>query len=408
MNIHLILARLRAVLIYGRQNGLKAVINLLRRKLFHSTITVFSKIDALGFYDFIRYQPIGKPPAKDKLNKTTINWIIPPASRGSGGHLNIFRFIYHLEKLGFRCSVTIFGEPQPISAEQAKIDVQQWFFPLQADFYIGIEQSPTTYIAVATSWQTAYAVRNLQSTCHRCYFVQDFEPWFYAAGSEYAFAEQTYRFGFTGITAGDWLADKLARDYGMQTYAVGFSYDADRYRPLSEVKSHKHNVFFYARPPTLRRGFELGLLVLHEVTKRLDDVNIIFAGWDISNYAIPFQYENAVILDLDDLPNLYARCDAALVISFSNLSLLPLELMACGVPVISNEGPFTEWLLNDNNAKLSKATIDDLADAICAVLENESERQRIIKGGFATVQKTSWLNEAERMGAVFSHLNESS
>ena len=49
--------------------------------------------------------------------------------------------------------------------------------------------------------RTAYDVRNFHSTIHKCYFVQDFEPWFYASGSAASFAEETYRFGFVGITA---------------------------------------------------------------------------------------------------------------------------------------------------------------------------------------------------------------
>ena len=36
----------------------------------------------------------------------------------------------------------------------------------------------------------------------RFYLVQDFEPSFYAAGSEALMAEATYRFGFHGVTAG--------------------------------------------------------------------------------------------------------------------------------------------------------------------------------------------------------------
>ena len=61
--------------------------------------------------------------------------------------------------------------------------------------------------------------------------MQDFEPEFYAKGSDYYFAEETYRFGFRGITAGDWLAETLSADYGMECSSVGLSYDKERYQP---------------------------------------------------------------------------------------------------------------------------------------------------------------------------------
>ena len=60
-------------------------------------------------------------------------------------------------------------------------------------------------------------MRDFRATAKKCYFVQDFEPSFFAPGSEWGFAEDTYRFGFHGITAGHWLADKLRNDYGMPT-----------------------------------------------------------------------------------------------------------------------------------------------------------------------------------------------
>jgi glycosyltransferase involved in cell wall biosynthesis len=406
VNLHVASRRFKTGLRYAREQGLWAFLHLLRHKMARQGTGIFAKTDVIGFYDFVRYCPIAEPlTSVHAVHSKSINWIIPPFGRGSGGHLNIFRFIHHLEILGFECRIIIFGEHQLRSSEQAKREITDWFFPLQAEVYIGLGNAPPAEITVATSWQTAYAVRNFQATAHRCYFVQDFEPWFYAAGTEYAFAEETYRFGFIGITAGDWLATKLANNYGMKTSSVGFSYDYDRYTPRLRREPEVRKVFFYARPPTLRRAFELGLLVLNEVTKRLPDVRVVFAGWDISSYAIPFDHLNAGVLSLDELPDLYSQCDVALVLSFSNLSLLPLELMACGTPVVSNRGPFTQWLLNDSNARLADPTVEDLAQAVCDILEDKDEQARLRQAGLETAQKTSWVTEAEKMAAIFSGLN---
>ncbi len=52
-------------------------------------------------------------------------------------------------------------------------------------------------VVFATSWETAYAVFNLQGEqLHKFYFVQDFEPIFFGVGSRYMLAEATYKFGF--------------------------------------------------------------------------------------------------------------------------------------------------------------------------------------------------------------------
>jgi glycosyltransferase involved in cell wall biosynthesis len=330
---------------------------------------------------------------------------VPPWSFGSGGHLNIFRFVNYLEQEGFDCRIVVVGEPQPISSEQARKQINTGFFPLKGEIYLGIDSAPPAHITIATSWTTAYYVRAFQSTVHRCYFVQDFEPYFYAAGAEYAWAEETYRFGFFGITAGTWLKEKLAAEYGMRTEAFGFSFDSDRYVQHKRREPEIRRIFFYARPPTERRAFQMGMLVLDEVIRRIPDVKVIFAGWDVSEYHIPYEHLNCGVVRLDELPDLYSQCDVALVLSFTNLSLLPLELMACGTPVVSNRAPCTEWLLNDHNALLAAPTVEALADALCTVLEDPVEASRLRQGGFATVAATNWRMEAHKVGDILRRLD---
>lgn len=396
----------RKALRYWQTHGTRALITRVHQKVKSGTAaSLLTKVQLLEFYDFVRYRPVGDPVLAQGVARTIINWYIPPFGFGSGGHLNIFRFIQNLERDGFECRIVIVGEPRPSSAEMARKQVCDWFFPLKARVFLNEANVPPAHITVATSWQTAYYVRNFRSTNHHCYFVQDFEPYFYAVGSEYAWAEATYRFGFKGITAGGWLEKKLAQEYGMQTSAVGFSFDRALYKPLPRKNPTQRSVFFYARPPTQRRAFEMGLLVLAEVVRRLPDVVIVFAGWDVSNYEIPFKHMNAGVMGLSDLPELYSQCDAALVLSFTNLSLLPLELMACGTPVVSNRAACTEWLLNDQNAELAEATVEDLSDALCRVLADRARLSALREAGFNTIATTDWETEARKMADVFLALD---
>lgn len=393
---------------YARENGIRAVFGLIRSRFGAKNVKpVFGKIDIIGYYDFVRlpFKAIDANLAWESKEQKTINWIIPPFGKGSGGHLNIFRFIFNLERLGFDCRVVIVGSPQPPSAAQAAKEITEWFYPLRAKVYVGMENAPAAFYTVATEWRTAYWVRNFELAKYRCYFVQDFEPWFFAAGSEYVFAEETYRFGLIGITAGGWLKEKLAFEYGMKTYSVGFSYDKNIYRPIARQGSRNtKRVFFYARPPTTRRAFELGLLVLEEVCRRISKVEVILAGWDVSNYSIPFSHVNAGLLKTEELPAIYGQCDVALVLSLSNLSLLPLELMACGIPVVSNDAPWTSWLLHESNSRLAPPTVNELASALCHVLSDQLEAERLRAGGFATADKTDWGCEAESMAKILLSL----
>jgi glycosyltransferase involved in cell wall biosynthesis len=392
---------------YYKENGF---LPMLRVSLFHLLVVPHANLSQIDQYEDLLRPDFGELVSAINVDKKIINWFIPPISRGSGGHLNIFRFIRNLEELGFESRIVIVGDPQPKSADIARKYIHDWFFPLEAKVYIGNEsQIPTAFFAIATEWRTAYFVKRYLSCVCKCYFVQDFEPYFYPTGTNYIFAENTYRFGFYGFTAGSWLADKLTRDYGMNTTALGFSYDRELYSLSTdgadlEGGKRPRRVFFYARPPTARRAFELGVLVLREVQKQNPSISIVLAGWDLRGYKIPFNYENAGLVALDKLAELYKSCDVALVLSFSNLSLLPLELMACGVPVVSNKAPYTEWLLNEDNSVLAEPNVESLTQAILSVLKDVNLSNSLKSNGLQCANETSWNIEAKKLANGLDNL----
>lgn len=341
---------------------------------------------------------MGHSARSDVIPPMTINWVIPPFNKGSGGHTTIFRFVHYLEQEGFDCCIIIVDNESPLSKEKIKTQINEWFFPFKGQVYVGMEEVPPASITIATAWSTAYYVRDFQSTLHRIYFVQDFEPNFHAVGSQYAWAEEIYRFGFIGITAGTWLKEKLAIEYGMKTKEFLFSFDRDKYFQRSKKPSQVRQVFFYARPSTQRRAFEMGILVLDEVKRRLPDIKIVLAGGKTNKFDIPFEHVSMGVVSPDTLSELYSQCDIALVLSFTSLSLLPLELMACGVPVVSNRAPCTEWLLNDENACLCPPTVESLADGICMVLNDQVLESRLHDNGLAIAAATDWEEEAKKIG----------
>jgi O-antigen biosynthesis protein len=367
-----------------------------------------NKTDVIGFYDFVITKDAGCLPITSKvLEEKTINWFIPDFGIGSGGHLNIFRFIQMLEKEGYKSTICIVGAHRHESPFQARALITEHFFKLQAEVVFGAKNLGSACYSFATSWITAYALKGFSATAHKLYFVQDFEPAFYSQGSEFDFAEETYKFGFTGVCAGNWLANKLTADYGMKCHTIGFSYDRDLYQQTHRREPHKQRVFCYCRPPTVRRGWESAMLALSLVGQKMPDVEFIFAGWDMGNYHFPYEHLNAGVCKLTELPDLFSQCDAALVFSFTNLSLLPLELMSCGCVVVSNRAPNTEWLLNDGNSVLPKSSAPRaIADAIIDVLTDTKKRTDLAARAKKFASSTNWETEGKRLEKVLIGLNQ--
>jgi glycosyltransferase involved in cell wall biosynthesis len=354
-----------------------------------------AKPDPVRFYDFIYPRPFGE--LCDGGLGRTINWVIPDFSIGSGGHLTIFRVVKKLEETGFVCRINIDGDTHFSNGEEARKCIRENFFPIEAEVGIGREELRPAAATFATGWTTAYTVRDFMGSGKKYYFVQDFEPFFFAHGSDYIFAEETYRLGFKAITAGDWLAEKLAHEYGVETIPFRFSYDAGLYHPQSRRDPHIKRVFYYGRPVTPRRAFELGLLTLARVHEMNPEIEFVLAGWDVSGYQISFPYASAGVLPPNELAALYSQCDVALVLSFTNLSLLPLEVMACRCAVVSNGGANVEWLLDGRVARIADSNPEALSDAIVSLFEDAESLESLKQEGLRYAQSTSWDEEVEKI-----------
>jgi O-antigen biosynthesis protein len=297
----------------------------------------------------------------------TIAWVVPPVGPGSGGHLNIFRFVRFLEGRGHSCRVYVYD---PLNMQPAAVTAQvmrDHYPPMRATVQHDLSTLGDCDAMFATSWTTAYPVRNARSEAARFYFVQDFEPWFYAVGTNSVLAENTYRFGLYGITAGGWLAQKLQSDYGMACDHYEFGSDFGRYH--CDNSERRSKIFFYARPVTLRRGFELGILALDRFHQMRPDFEIHMAGWPVRGWQLPFPFVDHGSLPLDRLNDFYNGCAAALVLSLTNFSLLPLELLAAGCIPIMNDGPNNRLVSNNPYLVFTRPTPRALAETLAEVVD---------------------------------------
>ncbi len=332
-----------------------------------------------------------------------IAWVMSPPGESSGGHQNIFRFMNYLEKSGHTATVYIYSNgfiPVDIAALKKMLKNNKSYPKLKAEIKLYTEKGidAQTDAIFATGWETAYPVYKDKSAARRFYFVQDFEPFFYPVGSESVLAENTYKFGFFGITAGQWLSKKLSKDYGMKTDYYDFGADKNTY--FVKNKSERREIFFYARPVTARRGFELGILALEEFARQKPDYTINLAGWDVSNYRIPFKYNNLSNLQISELNDIYNRCSTGIVISLTNMSLLPLELLASGVIPVLNDSDNNRLVSNNKNIEYCAQSPTALAKGLIKAVEKNNTSQVAIKIS-DSVKAANWDESGRRFVKIF-------
>lgn len=349
---------------------------------------------------------ITKPKALKKGSYKTA-WLMSRPGESSGGHQNIFRFIDYLERSGHDAKIYLYDNsltPENISSLKKMLRTSPSYPNVSAEivhYDAGKGVDSDTDAIFATGWETAYPVFNDASTARRLYFVQDFEPYFNAVGSESILAENTYKFGFFGITAGGWLAHKLKEDYGMQTDFFNFGADKDTYS-ITNTNERKE-VFFYARPVTARRGFELGIMALDIFAKKKPEYKITLAGWDVSDYDIPFEYTNLSNVSIDQLNAVYNRCATGLVMSLTNMSLMPLELLSSGVIPVVNDGANNRMVSDNAYIEYCDPSPVAMAEAMVQVVERADLPQHAKKAA-ESVRSADWDASGARFVKIFTEV----
>jgi len=261
-----------------------------------------------------------------------IAWIVPPLIIGGGGHRNIIRCAYHLERLGHQVSLHFIDSQD--SGDVVRAQVREHFYPFKG--YIGLldDSFAACDITFATHWSTVARAEQLKERIGEIvYFVQDFEPFFYAMGSEYVLAETTYRKGIYAITSGIWCEHFLRNSYGAEADHFQFPIDRTIYFDHRLPRS-KNRVIFFAKPEMPRRCYELGVRALREFHALRPDVEIAFYG-SSHQTAVDFPVvQLGMLRGPSDLAKLYSEATIGLAFSTTNPSLVPYEMMACGLPVV--------------------------------------------------------------------------
>lgn len=328
-----------------------------------------------------------------------IAWIMSPPGAESGGHQNIFRFINFAEQAGHKCTVYLY------QAESEEIDVSRVSNIIShSDAYPKVKAQIKKYDSLlgvhgdtqaifATGWETAYPSYLDRSSAKRFYFIQDYEPSFFPMGSDALLAENSYRFGFHGITAGPWLAHTVSEKYGMRADFFDFAVDKEIYS-LTNTQRRKE-IFFYARPVTPRRAFEFGLVTLKDFAMLRPDITINLAGWDVSDWEIPFPHVNLSSMPLSELNQVYNRCAAGLVLSLTNMSLLPLELISSGVTPVVNDAPNNRMVSDNPFIEYVPASPAAIARKLVEVVEREDAIERSIAMS-RSVKNIDWSDSAKQ------------
>ncbi|WP_240486882.1 glycosyltransferase [Hyalangium minutum] len=343
-----------------------------------------------------------------------ICWFIPSFHHPYGGIHTILRFADMLKRRhGAESDLVIYTNPQVTAAEmQARASVLYPEPPGRFRVLRSMDEVkdlPECDVAIATFWTSAYSVLEHPRAMLKAYFIQDYEPQFFTAGTYSALAEQTYRMGLYGIFNTQGLYDYVTKQYPMQ--GCWFEPTVDRsifHDRRPERRGGPVRVFFYGRPSTDRNAFELGIATLRQLKQELGPaVEIVTAGekWDPEQYGLQGVINSLGVLPYERTADLYRECDVGLCFMFTkHPSYLPFELMACGVTVVTNDNPANHWLLeHGKNCLLAEPTYSCVLEQLRAAVTNTALRASIRTEAAERILRTTWEEQVDRVHAQLVH-----
>ncbi|MET0887404.1 MAG: glycosyltransferase family 1 protein, partial [Mycetocola sp.] len=148
----------------------------------------------------------------------------------------------------------------------------------------------------------------------------------------------------------------------------------------------------FARPDFPRRGYWLARLALQRFHILHPEVEIHFYGSKVEGLAFPAtQHGRLTPVELNEL---YNRCVAGLVLSFTNVSLVPEEMLAAGTIPVVNDSAHSKMVLENDHVIWATATPSGLAEALSSAV-TRPDRQETARAASESVRKFGWRRAQE-------------
>ena len=347
---------------------------------------------------------------KNRPDVRSINWFIPYFHHVYyGGIHTILRFADYLSRKGIRNRFVLYDSPE-VSQEDILNKIGTAFPHMrQPEVFVrrdaDINSIPYADISVATLWTSAYRLLKFRKTTGKFYFIQDYEPLFYPAGTCYALAEATYRFGFYGIVNTPGLYDFVTNKHEMTAEYFVPAVDHHIFFPAVKAsgrEGEKLKLFFYGRPQHDRNAFDLAVAAAKKIKATLGNrIEIVSAGseWNPEDFGIEGTITNLGLLGYEETAELYRSCDFGLILMFTkHPSYLPMELMASGAIVISNYNDANTWLLKDKiNCAVVEPSPTYITERLLYLIKDEELQKTMRENARSTAASYHWDNEMEKI-----------
>ncbi|MEG3756709.1 glycosyltransferase [Pseudoalteromonas carrageenovora] len=360
--------------------------------------------------DLFDYEWKDDSPKSNVFNAKNLNihFVIPDFGIGGGGHMNIFRMLAFFEYYGHDITIWIF-RPHHKTPQEAYDNLIKHYNLLRAEvrFIDDSFRDAEGDVIFATSWNTVWPVGSASLFKRKFYFIQDYETTFYPTSSRSILAETTYHKGLDSVCASSWLGSLMENKYGNWSCSFDLAADRNIFYPKPKRINKIPRIVFYARMHTERRAVELGLIALELLAQDGAQFHVDCFGMDPKIDNISFSCTFYETRTPEELSEIYNKSDIGIVFSLTNYSLVPQEMMACGLPIIEFDCESTRAIYPENTVTFAGPTPDLIKDKIKSLLNSPERQQMQSKAALDWVEQFSWEGAARRVeSGIIARLKE--
>lgn len=341
-------------------------------------------------------------------NIQSILFVIPTMTRGGGGLTSVLRIAKVCDENGIK--------PFYYDYEQGKPDKETQESTINLKGFVGaflskeeVSSQPFSIIC-ATNWQSVFYAKLISG--YHVYFCQDFEPYFYPIGSNYLLALKTYNLGFHIISLGGWNAKQIKQN--IQTSSIideiDFPFEPKEYQNsnrnyLDYLGKKEFTIAVYIKRCD-KRAPSAVQSILENVAKSFKNrgitLKILYYG--LNKFERPACGKNLGRLNKNELLDLYKQSDFGLVASLTNVSLVPLEMLATGLPVIDFADGSYPFFLGDDTAILIDFDYHTLERKLFEAINNPLLIEKMMKKASQKIKNLSWNTTGEQFVSILKRI----
>jgi glycosyltransferase involved in cell wall biosynthesis len=243
-------------------------------------------------------------------------------------------------------------------------------------------------VAVAVGWRSVPTVLRLPDLGARALLVLEDEVDALPASSDREWAGWAYRQGLTTLCAGDWLARRLADDFGAEAHVFVPGVDPERHHPLP---THRREdlVVAHVAPALAQAAAPMTLLALEELHARRPEVELVLFGEE-RRLATRFPQTELGVADAPARNHVYSEATVGVALSVGAPSPVILDMLACGLPVVSLRAAAVREAYAEGTLELALHDPGAVADAIERLLDDLALRAERARGGLELAGDRSW------------------